>query len=249
MRRAVALTTVAALTAACGGAQKLTAEEARGAMPLKEQARIGTPSQSSGAASAMSSNALVNANEAPFFDVTAAYGLAVNGSVAWILDVLQLVVALPPSSCAADTCTWGPGTGAFDFNTWQLVVTKVDAGHYDWALQARPNSAPGASFTTLISGNAFPTGNPRVGKGDFILDIDAAASLDRSKNAPPPGTGKIHAAYDNTNAARVTVQVNFLGTEDHSNLGQVQKVDAAYQFEGSSTEGDLQIVSVNTTTE
>ncbi len=249
MKRVIALTLVA-LASACGGAQKLTAEEARGAMPAKEQAQIGSPSQSAAAAltAGERSSALVNANEAPFFDLTAAYAIAVNGGVAWVLDVVKLVVALPPTTCAAETCTWGPGTGAFDFNTWQLVVTKVDAGHYSWALQARPNSDASASFASIVSGEAFPTGNPNVGSGGFTLDLDAAATLDRSRNAPPPGTGKIQATYDNTNPAAVTVQVTFLGTEDRSNLAQPQKVNAAYQFLGSASGGDLQIVSRNTST-
>lgn len=251
MKRAIALALVA-LAAACGGNKPITADEARSAMPLKEQAQIGTPSQSSSAAAAAGSTALqtalVNPNEAPFFDVTAAYAIAVNGSVAWILDVLKLVVATPATSCAGETCTWGPGTGAFDFNTWKLVVTKEDDGHYFWALEARPNSDPSAAFTTLVSGNAFPTGNPRVGKGDITLDLDAASTLDRSRNAPPPGTGKIQATYDNTDPAAVTVKVTFLGTEDHSNLAQTQKVNAAYLFVGSPSGGDLQIVSFNTST-
>jgi hypothetical protein len=251
MKRAIALT-IATLATACGGAQKLTPDEARSAMPVKEQAQVGTPSQSSAATSASGSGelaaALVNANEAPFFDVTAAYAMAVNGSVAWTLDVLKAVVALPPTTCAEDTCTWGPGTSAFDFNTWKLVVTKEAAGQYSWALEARPNSDASAAFATLISGTAFPTGNPRIGSGNFALDVDAAATLDRSRNAPPPGTGKIQVSYDNTDPAAVTVKVNFLGTEDQSNLAQAQKVNAAYQFIGSADGGDLQIVSVNAST-
>jgi hypothetical protein len=246
MKRSIVV--IAAALTACGGSQVLTAEEARTAMPGAQQAQVGTPPKASALTATSPTNELV----APV-PVTAEYAAdtinlatAVNTGVALTLGLVEFVVALPPTACSGDTCTWGPGSSAFDVNDFQLTVTKKDTADYTWALQGRPLSTPTAAFTTFVSGEAFTTGVRHVGHGTLVVDLDAAAALARKTTDPTPGTGKISATYDNTSSASVSVQ--FLGTADST--VPTQKVNAAYQFFASrnGSGGDLQVATRNLTT-
>jgi len=230
----VSMAAAVSLTA-CGGGT-LTAQEARSAMPSSSQATVPSPDGSSSAQAlsvaggAPSAAAVVVA--APFAEQTRVLAAAVNGGVAWTLDVLQLVVALPPTSCAGDTCTWGPGSGALDLNDWKLTVTKID-DHYAWNLAGQPKSDPSVGFVTFVSGTAWPSGQPRVGHGDVLVDFDAASSLDHLAT-DPTGTGKIQVAYDNR--AGRTVDVEFLGMTDDGDASQ--RANARYLYADDASGGD-----------
>lgn len=238
MKRAIVV--VAAALTACGGAQQhLTAEEARAAMPGAQQAQVGAPQQAALTAAPRSGEAGVVTAE--YAAATINLALAVNGGVAWTLGLVELVVSLPPTSCAGDTCTWGPGSSAFDVNDFQLTVTKKDTADFVWALQGRPKSDPTAAFVTVVSGEAFTTGVRHVGHGTLLLDMDAGATLARKTTDPAPQTGRISATYDNTSGAHVSVQ--FLDTQDAND--PTQKVNAAYQFSATSDGGDLQAATRN----
>jgi len=237
MKRAVLLF-VAVLGAACGG-KTLTAEEARSAMPSADQARIGTPSGSALTAAPRGAEAFVTAD---FAVDTRNLAAAVNGGVAWTLGTVELVVALPPTSCSGDTCTWGPGSGVFDVNDWQLTVTKKDEHEYVWGLAGRPKSSPSSGFITIVSGTAFTTAVRHVGHGDLVVDMDAAKGLDHL-TTDPVQSGKIEATYDNTQHPHVAV--TFLGTDDANSTA---KVNAAYQFDASAAGGDLQVATRNLST-
>jgi hypothetical protein len=233
---------IAALSA-CGGAH-LTAEEARSAVPSASQAALGEPAGTTAAGAALTATAVAAPGPA-----TAAYASdtirlarAVNGGVAWTLGALERVVALPPTACAGDTCTWGPWTGPFEVNAWQLTVTRVD-DHYAWAFAGQPRTDAAAAFVTFVAGNAWTTGVRHVGHGDFALDLDAAARLARRTDDPAPQRGRIEVRYDNRAAAQVGV--TFLGTDDDAAPGT--RVNAAYAFTAAAAGGDLQVATRNLT--
>lgn len=238
MKRALVL--VAAALTACGGSQKLTAEEARNAMPGASQAQLGTPE--GGAAL----TAVVGAtyHTAEYADATRMLAGSVNLGIGWTLGVVEAVVTnLPPTSCAEDTCTWGPGSGAFDVNDWQITVTKKDVNDYTWTLQGKSKSDPAAQWIAFVSGEAFTTGTKHVGHGTLNIDLDAAAGLAR-QTGETAQSGKITSTYDNTSGRQVSVL--FVGTQDDN--VPTQKVNAAYQFASSSTGGDLQVATRNLST-
>ena len=239
MKRALLL--VAAALTACGGTQTLTADEARNAMPSTSQAQLGTPQ--GGQALTAAGSAASGVTTADYEQDTVALSTAVNLGVAWPLGVLEVVTALPPTSCASDTCTWGPGSSALDFNTWQITVTKQAANDYLWTMQGKSKSDPGATWTSFVTGEAFTTSLKHVGHGAFVVDLDAAAALARP-TTDTPQTGKISCTYDNTSGQNVSVQ--FIGTQDSTVPSQ--KVNAAYEFAASTTGGDMQIATRNLTT-
>lgn len=238
---------VSLLAAGCGSGQSsgppLTAGEARDALPSAQQVQVGTPPQGSALTAAPRGTEAVTA-PAEYAADTLALALAVNGGVAWTLGIAEAVVSLPPTSCALDTCTWGPGSAAQDLDEWQLVVTRKDTADYLWSLQGRPRATPGAAWIPFLSGEAFTTGVRHVGHGTVVLDLDAAAGLARRATDPAPQPGKISASYDNRSGGHVAVQ--FLGTQ--ADLNPDQRVNAAYQFDATSDGGDLQVATLNLTT-
>jgi hypothetical protein len=244
MKRAIVLF-AALLAAGCGRQLQLTADEARGAVPSASQAQIGVP-QASGAAltAAPAPGDVTTFATAEYAADTIALSAAVNGGVLWTLGIVELVVAFPPTSCAGDTCTWGPGSNALEVNDWQLTVTKKDDQEYAWALSGRPKTDPSAAFVAFLSGEAFTTGVKHVGHGTILIDFDAAASLARRTTDPAPQIGKISIAYDNTSGGHVSAQ--FLGMQDAQ--VSTQRVNAAYQFAATAAGGDLQVATRNLTT-
>ena len=230
---------------ATGGGEPLTAAEARGAVPSTGQVQIGTPPPVAAMAATPRGSEAVATAPAEYAVDTLALALAVNGGVAWTLGIAEAVVSLPPTTCALDTCTWGPGSSAQDVNDWQLVVTRKGLADYLWSLQGRPKATAGAAWITFLSGEAFTTGVPHVGHGTVTLDLDAAAGLARRVGDPAPQPGIITATYDNTSGGHVSVQ--FLGTQDDAN--PLQKVNAAYRFAAASDGGDLQVATRNLTTD
>ncbi|HET9595885.1 MAG TPA: hypothetical protein VFP65_09910 [Anaeromyxobacteraceae bacterium] len=247
MKRTVASLAIAASLAACGGGSRtLTAEEARGAVPGADQARLSAPDASSASAAAPRGNFVLTAGQAEYARDTMALAGAVNLGVVWTLGVVELVVSFPPTACSGPTCTWGPwgADQPFEVNLWQLTVTKVDDGEYQWALSGQPKATPAAAFTAVVSGTAFPSGVRHVGHGSFVLDLDAAAALPRKLGDPGAQKGRIEATYDNRTSRQVGVQ--FLGTQDDQNPDQL--VNAAYQFVAGASGGDLQVATRNLTT-
>jgi hypothetical protein len=169
----------------------------------------------------------------------------VNGSVGAVLGVVRTIVTnVPPTSCADETCTWGPGSQALEPNDWRLDVTRVAGGHYTWTLAGRSKARPAEGFVTVISGNAFPS-RPLVGHGDLTVDLDAANRLDPFGAS---GSGKIVVTgYDNRDPTRRTLDIQFLGTDDRDHPGQ--KVNAAYAYaDAAGAAGDLQVAARNLTT-
>jgi hypothetical protein len=244
MRNVSILATIAAvLAAACGGSSSA---------PLKEQARDAMPSRSTVQTSAPGSAAPGVAPEGPqsdsaigaassWKDVTVGVAATFNLSTVFALGLVETITAQEPTSCDATSCTWGPGHGALDSNTFKLVVTKNGA-NFDYALSGEPLSRPGSGFITVLSGSATPSGTPHHGSGNFTVDFDAAAKLDH----PGTDTGKLSVVY--TNVGPANIQVSFPGAKDHDHPGQVDNIVYKYQADPTGG-GDLDVAVHNTTSD
>jgi hypothetical protein len=220
----------AALTAC--NAQKLTADEARGALPYAENVQVGTPDSSAAVAAAVVPYAVSNSD---YFRLTRALAASVNGGVGLLLGTIRFVVSLPPTSCKDDTCTWGPGSQPTDYNIFMLTVTR-SGDEFDWALSAEPKSNPAAGFTRIIYGTAFPGAAPRRGHGSVTVDFDAAKALD----GPHDDDGHIDCQYDARGPLSLACQfVNMLDSDPTAVPGS--HIDAAYDFQASTSGGDLQV--------
>jgi hypothetical protein len=232
MTRTIFLLAVA-LLAACGGG-KLTADEVRNALPQPQNAQINAPTATAAAAQAKAAAPTgAQARSAvgqlsPYFVDTVTLAVVVNGSVAWSLGVLRAVVdTFPPTSCAADSCTWGPGSHPLDPRDWKLVVTRV-GDHFDYQLSGQLKSQPNG-FVAILSGSAYPSGMPHRGHGSFQVDHDAAQAIGYTD------TGTLDVTYDNRADVSVgATALGFTGADTHTG-------NAVYQYAESATGGDLEV--------
>lgn len=233
MKRALVLGAV--LVAACSS-PKLDPDAVRGALPQSASTQIAAPTATGGAAAAGALGA--GGDLAPasavgdvsgYFVSTVTLAVAVNGSVAWSLGVLEAVVAMPPTSCKEDSCTWGPGSHPLDPRDWKLTVTRA-GDHFTYDLAGQLKSAP-TGFVTVLSGAAWPGAAPHRGHGSFLVDHEAGKALGFTD------TGTLEVEYDNR--TDLSIGATFLGFTDANAPYHVG--NAVYAYAESPTGGDLQV--------
>jgi hypothetical protein len=118
-----------------------------------------------------------------------------NGGAAWVLVLIHSIVEQPATSVSGNVYTWGPGSGnALDPAIYRLDVTANSDGTYDYVLSGAAKSDPSQHFVAVITGHADPRAGEDQGNGDFLLDFDAARTIDPIDNAN--NKGQIHADYD-----------------------------------------------------
>ena len=188
--RASSLITTASLAAiALGGCLVQTNDDAHivaRVLPTAENVKIKVPE---GAAS----NLRAVGQLADYYVITRTISRDLNVSAAWVLGTVHLIVQFPPTSVDGDTYTWGPHSDALDPAEWRLQVTALADGSYDWTLDGRSKTVPGAGFEDLIWGNAVPGAQDNRGTGHFMMDFDAAERVNQVDN---DGRGQVAVAYD-----------------------------------------------------
>jgi hypothetical protein len=130
---------------------------------------------------------------ADYYVVTRTISRDLNASAAWVLLTVHFIVQFPPTSSDGDTYTWGPYRDALDPAEWRLTVTETAGGSYDWNLDGRSKIVAGASFESLIWGNAVPGVQDNRGTGDFTIDFDAAERVNPIDN---DARGQVAVTYD-----------------------------------------------------
>jgi hypothetical protein len=238
----------ALLATACG--QKLTPEEVRHAMPAASVLEITAPNPNTatGKLAGQRGPALAVAPAAtgpsPLAVSSWLFATAVNGGVYWTLaPIAWLTQVVPPTKCDADSCTWGPGSGAADLNAWRLVVTRAGDA-YDYVLSGAPKSTGATLFVPVISGRAWAGALPNRGHGTFHVDFDAVwAGLDHAAGEAQKDFGTLAVTYDaRTNVA---LDVTFLGSRNGDDPGadpaNPNRLNAVYAFATNLTGGELQV--------
>jgi hypothetical protein len=251
MTKTIAVVALAALAAGCTKTEKITADEARNALPQAAAIQIGTPADTAAArAQALVIGAQTDAGAAPTFNPlwwsTSEYARwsyytawTVNGGAAWTLFVLRFVTIFPPTHCEESTCTWGPWeessadpqTPALKIKRWRLVVTKVDDGHFEYTLSAE-NMLDPQGYVSIVTGVAFPK-DPWRGHGEFTINFDNARQLPE----PKEDYGVLTIRYDNESGLAVDATlVGGRSAEDRTKI-----LNAAYAFDATATGGELQV--------
>jgi hypothetical protein len=250
MTKTIAVVALAALAAGCAKTEKITADEARNALPHAAALQIDTPADAAERAEPAAQAAMAagggeqGAVFKPLWWSSSEYARwtyftawTVNGGAWWTLTLLKFVTLFPPTECDDSTCTWGPWEegAALDpsqkIKRWRLVVTKVDEGHFEYTLAAENLLAP-AGYLTIVSGVAFPK-NPWQGHGEFTISFDNARQLPE----PKEDYGVLTIRYDNEGALAVDATlVGGRSAEDRDVL-----INAAYAFDASADGGELQV--------
>jgi hypothetical protein len=164
---------------------------------------------------------------APWYVATRDVTRTFNGGTAWVLIVVHAIVQLPPTTENGDTATWGPwNDGALDPAEYQLVVTSLANGSYDWELDGHAKSDTSGHFIAIITGNAVPSMPAGKGHGTFSIDFDNARIVNPVDNANNKGV--IDVAYD---LAARTLDMQIATTDANGNA-----VDAHYTY-AEATDG------------
>lgn len=158
------------------------------ALPTAEDVRIDLPENSSAKGTAEALGEL-----SPWYVVTRQVTRDLNGGTAWVLIVVHTIVQFPATTIEGNTYTWGPWSDALDPADYRLVVTALDNGSYDWSLDGRSKTRPGADFETAIAGNAVPGDTEGTGHGELTIDFDAAERVNPVDN---DARGVVGISYD-----------------------------------------------------
>lgn len=240
-KKIVSLISTALLFAACAPAD--VADQYRDALPKKEAVQVGTPSaDGSAGALAVRSDAL---GDTPIYQseyAVMSYWTAVtlNLGVWWTLELVQFIVAHPPTACDDASCTWGPWVDDAGLNRWQLVVVK-QGEEYAYTLSAQNGIDPGP-FVPFLTGVARPGADRDHGSGSFTIDFDAQDQLAHGPLWVKKDFGQLAVDHDNT--SDVAIGATFIGAKN-SDPADPHFLDAAYSFREAGTGGELQIAFAN----
>jgi len=230
MKRAILL--IAALSLVACGKNDITADEARSAVQSAEGIKMEAPGAAAPMVAGQSDVAYSVAGDPSAFRVhTRNLALAFNGTTAFALGLVRLIVAFPPTACKDSTCTWGPWSNALEPVEWRLTVTKVADGQFEYAFAGHLRAAPGSAWVDVMTGTAFPKSRFR-GHGTFVIDGDAALALD-----PTRDPGKLSVTW--SNEAGIAIEAAFVGLVDRNNGDH--KVNARYAYTDNATAGDLKL--------
>ncbi len=117
---------------------------------------------------------------------------SLNGGSAWVLILIHSIVQYPVTTVEGNVYTWGPWGQGLDPAEYKLVVTALANGTFEYQLAGRPRNTQG-SFETVISGTAIPGPSEDKGKGQLLLDFDAAERVNPVDN---DGQGQLTIKYD-----------------------------------------------------
>jgi len=197
------------------------------ALPTAEDVRIDLPENSSAKGISEALGEL-----SPWYVVTRQVTRDLNGGTAWVLIVVHTIVQFPATTIEGDTYTWGPWSDALDPAEYRLVVTELSNGSYDWSLDGRSKTDPGADFEGVIAGNALPGEVEGTGHGEFTIDFDAAERVNPIDN---DGRGVVGISYD---LAARHLDMAIATTEDRGGTQVPVNYDYAYD-ESEDGSGDM----------
>ena len=132
---------------------------------------------------------------ATYYVVTRDVTRTFNGGSAAVLILLHAIVEQPVTSVSGNVYTWGPGSGnALDPAIYKLDVTANHDGTFDYTLSGHAKSDATGHFIAIVDGHADPRPGQLKGNGDFLLDFDAARTVNPVDNANDKGQVSVH--YD-----------------------------------------------------
>ncbi|MBK7539543.1 MAG: hypothetical protein IPI49_30165 [Myxococcales bacterium] len=176
------LSSLFALTATGCLQQDQRPEGLEKALPTSEQLSIKLPESQTRAVGQL----------AEYYTHTRNITRTLNGSTAWVLVLIHAIVQYPVTTVEGNVYTWGPWGEGLDPAEYKLVVTALANGNFEYQLAGRPRNTTG-SFETVISGTAIPGATETTGKGQLLLDFDAAERVNPVDN---DGKGQLTIKYD-----------------------------------------------------
>jgi hypothetical protein len=165
-------------------------ERYREAIPEASQVALAVPG--SAVAAAPTETLAYAAEHAKFYELTRAMTDSVDSVTRSILGSIWIVVHTHPTHVGPHEATWGPGAdNALSPVVWRLEVTEVSDGVFDYELDGRPKGSNAESdYLAVLEGRGYGRSHPEHRNGYFVVDNDAARTLDPAR-AHDHGTAKI----------------------------------------------------------
>ena len=225
MKSLLLATCAASLATACVAKQDAPPSEIAKAIPTNTQVAIKLPQN------AMRLEDPTIGQLASFYVATRGVTLTFNGGSAWVLVLVHTIVQFPVTSVNGNVYTWGPWSGsALDPSIYKLDVTANADGTYDYVLSGHNKQDTSGHFIALIDGHADPRPGEALGNGTFLLDFDAARTVDPIDNANQKGQVDVH--YD---LLARHLDLTIMSTDAN---GQAVSADYAYD-EGADGSGNM----------
>lgn len=159
------------------------------ALPTSDQVKIKLPETAARIDTAMVGQL------ATYYVVTRDVTRNFNGGAASVLVLIHTIVEFPVTAVNGNVYTWGPWSGdALDPAVYKLDVTANADGTFDYDLSAHAKSDATAHFLSVIDGHADPRPGELQGNGTFLLDFDAARTVNPVDNAN--NKGQVNVTYD-----------------------------------------------------
>lgn len=179
----LSLVVATSFVTACGAADGF-----RSAVPQKGTVQMRVP-ESGG-------QALTAGEIAPMYEESVKIATSVNGGVLWVFDVIDFIVAHPPTTIDENQAVWGPSEPrGLERLSFKFTVNKIEEQHFTYILEARAKGAADEDpFTEIFSGEAFPTAD-HDGHGTLTYRLGSLRNLDPASDDACL-TGDIDVAYD-----------------------------------------------------
>lgn len=171
------------------------------ALPQRDNVQMRVP-QSGG-------QALTVGETASLYEDSVRIATNVNGGVLWVFDVIDLIVAHPPTTLDETTAVWGPSEPrGLERLSYRFTVVKIEEAHFTYVLEARLKDDTG-DFTEIFTGEAFPN-EDNDGHGTLSYNLGSLRGLDGDAACL---TGVIDVAYDAASEPRA-LDVEFTQVAD-----------------------------------
>lgn len=184
---ALALPLVIAATA-CGGRAELFTS----VLPKKEHVKMNVPSNN---------QALAAGDQSELYLATLGISTSVNGGVLWAFEVIEAIIAMPPTTIEDDSAVWGPSEPrGLERLSYRFTVNRIEEGHFTYKLEARlKENTEESDFVIVFDGEAFPGEDDR-GTGTLNYHLGSRRNL---VLAQCDLIGEIHVEYDTTTEPRM----------------------------------------------
>src|SRR5450432_4678998 len=125
-----------------GGCVADNADEARNAIPSPQSVQIKLPST-------MKAKPDGIGQLAEFYVLTRQISDTLNGGAAVTLTLVRAITLYPVTTASNGTYTWGPWSDSLKPAEYELTVSQLPSGDWQWALQGRPKHTQGAFIAVI----------------------------------------------------------------------------------------------------
>ena len=244
--KTIALASVVILAAGCGGSWSNKDLEFLNALPTREQLESKIPVAAAGGLSGVGTRR-DGLGEKPMLGMpnqsykdTHGASIQFNQLLSHIIDVIELVRSVPPTSRTIDSRTWGPwaDTPNPGFEV-EVVIKQIDPATFAYAFRQR---AKGGEFFDSVTGGFKATVNLHKGSGGLKIDVKGAAAAKVPVGKDFVGLDEIQIQYQ-TETLPTTVAMLFNATPG----GQSMVSSVGYLYQETMARSGQMYFAVNTT--